>query len=455
MATGVVSWSKTAATNASSDSAQNWAEGMAPSAVNDSARGGMASVAKWRDDLNGTIVTGGTGTAYTATTNQGFTALTAGLEITFQLNADCGSTVQINVDGLGLKPLRSAPNVELVAGAILNGSIHRATYATSNSGEWLLQEYRALTAGEVTSAALATNAVTTAAITAANVTYAKIQNVAASSLLGNPTGSGAAPSEITLGSGLAFSSTTLKATLNPTLVPNYLSGLALSTAGSSATMSIAAGVANDSTNTTLMSLAATSKTTASWVVGAGNGGIDTGAIANSTWYHFYEIERTDTGVTDVIFSLSASSPALPTSYTLYRRIGSGKTNGSGQWTLFTQVGDQFLWGVTVLDANATAASAATRTTIAVSVPTGIVVNALMRVFLNASGGNLQITITSLLESDVVPSLTLADAAAATGTYGTGVLSKVTNTSAQVGWRTNSTGGTFSINTYGWLDTRGK
>lgn len=42
-----------------------------------------------------------------------------------------------------------------------------------------------------------------------SVTYAKIQNVAAISLLGNPTGSPAAPSEITLTSALGFTGTTL------------------------------------------------------------------------------------------------------------------------------------------------------------------------------------------------------------------------------------------------------
>jgi hypothetical protein len=56
---------------------------------------------------------------------------------------------------------------------------------------------------------LATNAVATANITNANVTYAKIQNVAASRLLGNPTGSAAAPSEISLGANLSFSGTVL------------------------------------------------------------------------------------------------------------------------------------------------------------------------------------------------------------------------------------------------------
>lgn len=53
-------------------------------------------------------------------------------------------------------------------------------------------------------------AVTTGKLAAAAVTYAKVQNVAASSLLGNPTGAPAAPSEITLGATLAFSGTSLR-----------------------------------------------------------------------------------------------------------------------------------------------------------------------------------------------------------------------------------------------------
>jgi hypothetical protein len=54
----------------------------------------------------------------------------------------------------------------------------------------------------------------------AAVTYAKIQNVAAASLFGNPTGAAAAGSEISLAGGLVFSGTTLSAAgaLTPTSV---------------------------------------------------------------------------------------------------------------------------------------------------------------------------------------------------------------------------------------------
>ena len=56
---------------------------------------------------------------------------------------------------------------------------------------------------------LSSSLIVTGDITDANVTYAKIQNVAASSLLGNPTGSPATASGITLGTGLGFSGTTI------------------------------------------------------------------------------------------------------------------------------------------------------------------------------------------------------------------------------------------------------
>lgn len=61
----------------------------------------------------------------------------------------------------------------------------------------------------------------TTTITNAAVTYEKIQNESASTLLGNPTGSAAAPSEITLGNGLAFSGTTVTALRTTSAISPY------------------------------------------------------------------------------------------------------------------------------------------------------------------------------------------------------------------------------------------
>jgi hypothetical protein len=92
--------------------------------------------------------------------------------------------------------------------------------------------------------------------------------------------------------------------LTAIVLRSYLAGLTLSTAGSSATFSVAAGVAADSTNADMMTLSGSiSKTTSSWTAGSGNGALDTGAIANNTWYHAYLIKRTDTQIVDVLISL--------------------------------------------------------------------------------------------------------------------------------------------------------
>ena len=53
-------WSRTAANNATADGSINWAEGQAPSTVNDSARAMMAAASKYRDDVAGAIATAGT-----------------------------------------------------------------------------------------------------------------------------------------------------------------------------------------------------------------------------------------------------------------------------------------------------------------------------------------------------------------------------------------------------------
>lgn len=256
--------------------------------------------------------------------------------------------------------------------------------------------------------------------------------------------------------------------LNPLLgsiARSYLAGLTFSTAGASATMSIAAGLAADSTNAILMNLSAIAKTTSAWAVGSGNGGIDQGAIANATWYHFYSIRRPDTGVTDVIFSLSASAPTLPANYTQYRRIGSGKTNGSAQWLKFSQVRDRFIWDISVVDVDATnpGTAAVTRT---LTVPTGIIVDALL--IAGRYGGtniNGNVVISSLDVSDQTPQAASTAALtgnvtvsnASTNAWGMSNVQCRTNTSAQVRSRLDVSGAAdhLGIITIGWIDNRGQ
>lgn len=123
-------WSQTASADATADSTINWAEGQSPSSVNDSARAMMAAIAKHRDDIAGAIVTSGTSTAYAVASYQQFDspAHLNGQAIAFTPHATNGATVTLNVDGLGAKPLRSAPNVELPAGTVVQGTPYVALY---------------------------------------------------------------------------------------------------------------------------------------------------------------------------------------------------------------------------------------------------------------------------------------------------------------------------------------
>jgi microcystin-dependent protein len=102
----------------------------------------MASTAAFRDDISGAIVTGGSVTAYTVTSYQIFDTLTHlnGAMVAFTPHATNGATVTLNVDGLGAKPLRSAPSTELLAGVLIQGTPYVATYNNSDAA-WYLQNF--------------------------------------------------------------------------------------------------------------------------------------------------------------------------------------------------------------------------------------------------------------------------------------------------------------------------
>lgn len=242
----------------------------------------------------------------------------------------------------------------------------------------------------------------------------------------------------------------------PPVLRGYLSGLSLSTAGSSATMSISTGVCADSTNIIAITLqSAISKTTSAWAVGDNQGGLDAGSIANTTWYYFYLIRRPDTGIVDVIFSLSPTSPALPANYTQYRYIGGALTNGSGQWTSFTQVGDEFFWSTPILDKDGAGSATAVLQTI--SAPRGRKLKAFFNVYLPTAGQSIYLS--SPDSADLAPSSSASplQSLITDGVAGVVLGAQVscwTNSSAQVRYR-NMNGNTIRIVTLGWLDLRGK
>lgn len=134
MATGLYSWSQTAASNSTADSAINWAEGQLPSTVNDSARGMMSVLAKWRDDISGVQpsnvvqTSGGAANVQTLTTNGSIAALTNGWTVTFKAGFTNTSSCTLNVDSLGAKSVYRISGTALVGGEIIAGCVYTVTY---------------------------------------------------------------------------------------------------------------------------------------------------------------------------------------------------------------------------------------------------------------------------------------------------------------------------------------
>ncbi len=146
MATGVAAWSQTAASNATADANVNMAEGMAPSQVNDGIRAAMASVAKWRDDMSGTLNTTGTATAYTVTTNQGFASLSAldGKSLALRFDKTNGSSPTLSVDSLAAKPIQMDATLAIATSTVRATSIHHITYDNA-AGVFILHNGHSIT----------------------------------------------------------------------------------------------------------------------------------------------------------------------------------------------------------------------------------------------------------------------------------------------------------------------
>lgn len=265
--------------------------------------------------------------------------------------------------------------------------------------------------------------------------------------------------EIALGSGLSMTGNVLSSTLSGAF--GYISGLILSTAGASSTFTISAGAASDVAGSGLMTLAASiTKTTASWAVGSGNGALDTGSIAISTWYHVWQIKRVDTGVVDILISLSVSAPTMPASYTLKRRIGSMKTNASSQWTSFAQIGNEFVWQVPLQDLNGFVLTATPVAVTLNGVPPGLTVMARFNTAYSSTVINSAFVVYSpLIAAQAVGSpggnlngiVAVANIAAVSSAHGV-----LTNTNQQISAVGNAVGTvSFTVVTLGWRDDRGQ
>lgn len=356
----------------------------------------LAVEARAYADSGGVVTVGGSANAITITSASTYQLLEAGLFLSFKASSANTTAATLNLDGLGARAIRKPGDVALSAGEIAaNGRyiiIYDPAY-NSAAGAWVIIN----------------------------------------------------PEKQTLDADL-----TAVATTGLDAFSGLLSGLTLSN-GTDATndINIAVGIAIDGTNAKFMKLgsAITKQLDAAWAVGTNQGGLDTGAIANTT-YFMWLILRSDTGVVDVLFSASATSPTMPANYDYKCRIGAIVRTG-GSIKAFTQVKNTFWWTTPTADAGSSnpGTSALTGT---LTVPVGIVVEAITNwSWFNTNAGAAQVFF-------YVSPLTSTDSAATANAFSFsmyedsakggmgGQLRVPTNTSGQIRYRSSTTSANISI-----------
>lgn len=235
-----------------------------------------------------------------------------------------------------------------------------------------------------------------------------------------------------------------------------------------ATLTVSAGQATDSTNTALITRAITT----SWAVANGNAinGFQGGAtLPNSSTIHFFVCSG---GSGSGVFASTSLAPTLPTGYnTAFRRIFSLRTSATG--ALLPIAANELhggglisFLGTQILDINGASPGTGSRTLYPLTVPAGVKVQPLYRMNPNTFTPG-SIIITSPDETDVVPAgYTIGNyytffsavpgydgAGNSTGGYVTNDAILLTDTSAQIGIRAAGTVPVVYWVTRGWIDFR--
>lgn len=216
----------------------------------------------------------------------------------------------------------------------------------------------------------------------------------------NPRASTNSNAAITLAGGAQVFITPMADDFQP---KGHIRGLITSIDATDATndIGIATGEARDDTDSLTMKLtgALIKRLDANWVVGTNQGMLDTGTVGNNTYFLFL-IERLDTGVIDVLASLSLASPTMPSNYTVKRLIGFVVRQAAAN-RLFLQNGNTWTWDLPVVDinANTTGTTAVTRT---LTVPIGVAVIAELLAGGTNGTSNWQGLLSALERTDVAP-----------------------------------------------------
>ncbi len=475
---GVPLWSTTAASNSSADPAVNFAEGMAPSAVNDSGRALMASVAKWRDDLYG-LTTGGTSTAFTVTTNATYAtaAVMSGGVFTIIPHTTSGASATLAVDSLTARALNISTGVAAPSGLLISGTPYLVKYVHASTEFIVLGTAAALSTFDIIGGTQLTSIATDDTLPIYDLSATANRRILISdvlkvvnSLTADASPDTAADYVMTYDASASAAKKVLLQNLPGRLSRGYIDGCILAN-GTDATndINVAAGVCRDSTNAVDITVAtmAGKQLDANWAAGASAGMRNSAVGIANTTYHIYAVAKADgtqdiyahtsTTVATVITALQAESGG--SAYLYARRIGSIVRAGGAVNGFVQRPNGRFDMKVFVTDYTSGSNPGTGELTIALpSIPTGISVEAIFSPNIVNAGAN---ELHAIFYSPDIQQPTVGtgsgDVFNAAAFTGQNTLRVYTSTSAEIRGTLSASTSSVSITvlTRGWTDPRGK
>jgi hypothetical protein len=455
------------------------------------------SVAQW----SGT--TGGTANAITVSTSPAITAYAAGQVVRFTATNNNTGATTIAWSGLTAKAAQWG-GAAMVGGEIVTGRTYEAIYdgtnfqvmgittATPSFGDMITQTSTDAGAGAAPTLEQYRNSASPAAsdiignwkLTGQNSTPAKVTYADIQGQIIDPTAAsedsawnfqtmvaGTLATRMSVAQGTYMAGATGgdkgAGTINATgiyangnqisVAPGITGWLMSAISGNSTTASITISAGRGSDSTGAVSLSVTGGT---WLVSNGNAinGYQGGTtLPNGSTIHMFAVFGTSGS--GYFASLSATAPTLPSGYTFFVRIGSFNTTGAGAPIPFTEIetegGAVICYLTTQVQDISTSALTTSRTLFTLNVPSGIRVEPKMRIV--SSTNAVLVLFTSPDETDVAPSNALSapqfdiQGGSTSASVFTGTLT--TNTSGQIGARSNTSSTALGGTTRGWKDWR--
>lgn len=187
----------------------------------------------------------------------------------------------------------------------------------------------------------------------------------------------------------------------------------------------------------------------------GNGMLDTGTIANTT-YHVFLIYNPTTLLSKLLASTNVSSPTMPSGYTKKARIGS-IVRLTGAILPFSQCDKYFFHKLVRADRSISASAPTTTTNLTLTVPIGLSVLSVITGYLveaSTAGGAVLIVDPSYSDFNITTTnftLRIETPGGSQQANTTGMLFVKTNNSGQVSIKSSTTTINLGILTNGWID----